>query len=186
MRRLIVEPPMEEREAARWATAAELRTVEGFTLSRRREYLAWRAVVRREVASDARIAYDEAGAPHLVNYPLHISVAHCPGRVAVCISDARCAVDIEPEARDASGVAQRFLTQTERALSSDPRFMLTAWCAKETLYKYAGRKGIDLRRDLRIVSTDPAAGKLAGRIENGEPLELSVRYDAGFVVVYIL
>lgn len=186
MRRLLVEPPMDACAAARWATADELAATSGFTPARRREYLAWRAVVRREVAADAVIAYDACGAPAVVNYPVHIAVAHCRSRVAVCLSDAPCAVDIEPADRDVSGVAARFLTARERALSDDPRFALAAWCAKEALYKYASRKGLDLLRDLHLEHADLTAGKITGRIANSEAVELSVRYDDGFVAVYIL
>lgn len=185
MRRLLVEPLMEECEAARSATAAELAAAAGFTPARRCEYLAWRAVVRREVGSDARIAYDAAGAPVLVNYPLHISVAHCRDRVAVCLSDARCAVDIEPLDRQVDRTADRFLSAGERTLSDDPRYPLAAWCAKEALYKYAGRRGLDLRSDLKIERADLAAGTMSGRIENEEPVELSLCFDDGHVVVSI-
>lgn len=186
MRRLVVEPPMEECEAARWATAAELAAAGRMPPRRRREYLAWRAMVRREVGVDARIAYDAAGAPLVENYPVYISVAHCRDRVAVLISDARCAVDIEPVDRSVTGVTERFLTAAERALSDDPLFPLIAWCGKETLYKYAGRKRLDLLRDLSIERADPTGGKLTGRIRNGEPVELTVRFDAGYAVVLIL
>lgn len=186
MRRLVVEPVPGEREAAERATALELAAVRGFAPERRREYLAWRAVVRREVGADARIDYDAAGAPVVVNYPVHISVAHCRGRVAVCFSDARCAVDIEPAGRDFSRAAVRYLSHAERALSDDPLFPVAAWCAKEAMYKYSGRNGLDLVRDLRIECADLTAGKLTGRIEHGEPVELSVQCQDGFVVVYIL
>lgn len=186
MRRLVIEPMPGEREAAERATARELAEVRGFAPERRREYLAWRAVVRREVGADAQIAYDAAGAPVVVNYPVHISVAHCRGRVAVCFSDERCAVDIEPAGRDLSRAAGRYLSPAERALSDDPLFPLAAWCAKEAMYKYSGRNGLDLVRDLRIERADLTAGKLTGRIENGAPVELTVRCDDGFVAVCIL
>jgi leucyl aminopeptidase len=58
--------------------------------------------------------------------------------------------------------------------------------AKETLYKYAGRRELDFRRDLHVVRLDLAAGTLAGRIGNGEPVRLSVSLDEGFILVYIL
>ena len=58
--------------------------------------------------------------------------------------------------------------------------------AKEALYKYSGRRELDFRKDLRIGSADLAAGRLTGRIGNGEPVELSVRREDGFILVCIL
>lgn len=45
---------------------------------------------------------------------------------------------------------------------------------------------LDFRRDLHVVRLDLAAGTLAGRIGNGEPVRLSVSLDEGFILVYIL
>lgn len=167
MKRLIVEPPLAFEEAAEWATDDELAAARGFAPARGREYLAWRAIVRREIGRDAAIAYNSAGAPVLANYPLHISVSHCRGRVADCreqadgaernsghvdeagqigeqvrvavaISDAPCAVDIESVARDFQRAMPRYLSFSEQQLSAHPLFPAIAWCAKETLFKYAG------------------------------------------------
>lgn len=154
MRRLIVEPPLPFDAAAAWATEEELATVRAFAPARAREYLAWRAIVRRATVRDAAIAYDAAGAPVLTNLPLQITVSHCTGRVAVGISDRRCAVDIERIDRNFGRILGRYLTDEEMQLSDDPLFPALGWCAKETLYKYAGVPGCDLRSDLRIDAID--------------------------------
>ncbi len=185
MRRLVVEPPAAEAEAARSATPAERAAAREFGPRRRREYLAWRAVVRREVGADAAIAYDAVGAPQITNYPLFLSVSHCAGRVAVALSDRRCAVDVEPAGRNFSRVAPRCMTAAERALSDDPLWPGFVWCAKEALYKYAGRRGADLLRDLSVESADLEAGRLTGRIAGGEAVEVAVHCDEGFIVAAI-
>ena len=185
--RLLVEPPMGADEAARWTTPEERAEAAAFGSERRRaEFLGWRAIVRRELGMQVRIGYDAAGAPVLTNRAVHISVAHCAGRIAVCASPERCAVDIEPATRDFRRAASRYLTPEEEALSDDPLLPGIVWCAKETLYKYAGRRELDFRRDLHVVRLDLAAGTLAGRIGNGEPVRLSVSLDEGFILVYIL
>ncbi len=185
-RRLIVRPLLEEREAACWATPGELAAAAAFVPHRRREYLAWRAVVREELGRHTRIGYDGAGAPVLPGGEACISVAHCRDRVAVCISDAPCAVDIEPESRDFSRVAPRYMTAAEQSLAADPLLPAVVWCAKEALYKYAGRRELDWRSDLHVERVDLAAGTLTGRIGNDAPVELTVDRRDGFVVVYIL
>ena len=85
---LFIEPPMTEAEAAARVTPGERAAAQEFLRERRRrEFLTWRAVVRRELGDDVPIAYDEAGAPVVPGREVHIGVSHCPGRVAVCISD---------------------------------------------------------------------------------------------------
>lgn len=184
--RLLIGSPMRVADAAMWVTAEELATAAAFSPRRRSEYLSWRALVRREIGLDAQIVYNEVGAPVITNYPLHISVSHCSDRIAVALSDRRCAVDIEPIGRDLSRVAERCLSKEERHLSEDPQLFVALWCAKETLYKYAGEEGLDLLHDLHIETVDLCAGRMAGRIKDGEPIELSVSRTDGFIVVYIL
>lgn len=134
--------------------------------SRREEFLMWRSIVYPSSA-DAEIAYNAVGAPVVCNYPLHIGVSHCPGYVAVCFSDRPCAVDIEPLARDFGRAAVRFASAEERQLSDSPLLLPALWCAKETLYKYSGRRNLDLLRDLRIERFDPDEGRMTGSYLRG-------------------
>lgn len=163
MKRLFVEAPLPFDEALQWVTDDEIATARNFAATRSEEYLAWRAIVRREVGRDAAIGYNAIGAPVLTNYPYHLAVSHCrggaadcrklsdgSGRIAVAISDAPCAVDIEPIDRDFRRVLSRYLTPEEQRLSTHPLYPAIAWCAKETLYKYAGHRELGLLRDLRI------------------------------------
>ncbi len=225
MKRLIVEPPLAFEEAAEWATDDELTTARGFAPARGREYLAWRAIVRREIGRDAAIAYNSAGAPILTNYPLHLSVSHCRARVADCgepvngsgriddsgqvdgsgrvddsgcvavvLSDAPCAVDIECVARDFQRAVPRYLSPAEQQLSNHPHFPAIAWCAKETLFKYAASttgRSLDLLRDLHIDrvqfpdSNSTSCGTLITSMLNGEPVVLHFYEDKGFAIVFL-
>lgn len=150
MKRLFVEPPLPPEEAARWATDDERATARSFGDARKREYLAWRAIVRRTIGRDAIIAYNAVGAPILTNYPFRITVSHCQGRIAVGISDRPCAVDVERVDRNFRHILSRYLTPEEQRLSAHPLFPAIAWCAKETLYKYAGEQKFGLLDDLHI------------------------------------
>ena len=184
---LIIEAPWPEGEAAAWATAEERAAAAAFgSERRRREYLTWRALVRRELGRDVHIAYDAVGAPVLENRPEHLSVSHCDGRVAVCLSLRRCAVDIEPVTRNFGRVLSRYMTPEEQALADDPLLPAAVWCAKETLYKYAGRRELDLLRDLRILEADFAAGRLVGSIAGGEPVSMSLLCREEYLVTFIL
>lgn len=192
MFRLIVSRPLSETAVARWTTSAERAQACGFAPARRAEWLSWRAVVRQEVvaatgcaAQEVRIAYNEVGAPVVADGSLHLAVSHCRGSIAVALSEAPCAVDIEPLDRDFEHVVSRYMTAGERALSEDAQWPAVAWCAKETLYKYAGRRELDLLHDLRIERVDFRAGTLVGRIAGGEPLTLRFLMFAGRAAVYI-
>lgn len=212
--RLIVEPPMTEEEAAAWTTPGEQAEAAAFAPARRREYLAWRAVVRRELGRDVRIGYAATGAPLLPDGEAHISVSHCPGRVAVLLAERRCAVDIESAARNFGRAVPRYLSSDERDLSADPAWYAAAWCAKEALYKYAGRLGLDLLRDLRLEevewrtavrgagagggfagcvgdSAEGGAGRrvearIVGRVAGEGPLELTATIAGGYVIATIV
>lgn len=184
---LIIEAPWPEGEAAAWATAEERAAAAAFgSERRRREYLTWHALVRRELGRDVHIAYDAVGAPVLENRPEYLSVSHCDGRVAVCLSLRRCAVDIEPVTRNFGRVLSRYMTPEEQALADDPLLPAAVWCAKETLYKYAGRRELDLLHDLRITEADLAAGCLAGRIAGGAPVAMRLLCRDGYLATFIL
>lgn len=218
MRRLEIAAPLSEQSAAAWVTAGEWAASRKFSSeSRRREWLTWRALVRRTLGREVRIAYDELGAPAVFpavheapvgpNAPdsdtpdrcsslpalqsapaggrVHISVSHCRGSVAVLFSDRRCAVDIETLDRNFRRLASRYMTPAEAALSDDPRWPAAVWSAKETLYKYAGRRELDLLRDLSIERADLGHGIIRGRIAGGEPLRLFLLEWPDRLAVYI-
>ena len=190
--RLFVSRLLSDTEIVPWVTPDEVAAAAGFAPVRRSEWLSWRAIVRRELlaatgcaAQEVRIAYNEIGAPVVENSPVHVAVSHCKGSVAVALSDAPCAVDIESLGRDFGRVASRYMAGAEAALCSDPRWPAVLWSAKECLYKYAVRRELDLLRDLRIEQVDFGAGTLVGRIGDGAPLRLCFFFLAGRVVVYL-
>ena len=60
--RLLIEPPMTIAAANAWATPEERQRAGTFgSERRRREFLTWRAIVRRELGRAIRISYDEEG-----------------------------------------------------------------------------------------------------------------------------
>lgn len=187
MRRLLLQPPMTMEEATPWATAAELAVVATFGSERRRvEYLTWRAMVRKALGAETAIAYNEVGAPVLTDLPYHVSVSHCVGRVAVCISDLPCAIDVEPADRDFLRVCDHYMNAEERSLSDDPCWPGYVWCAKEVLYKLSGMEGLDLIRDLSVLSADLPSKRIVGRIRAERPVMLEIFAETGYLVVYSL
>lgn len=184
--KLFVEHTLSEEELAGLVDENELRTAMSFgSARRRREYLSWRGIVRRQLGADTIIEYAESGAPYAVNRKEHIGVSHSDDMVAVIISDRACAIDIEKTSRDFSRAASRFMTEQERTLNDDPRLPAAVWCAKETLYKYAGRKGLGLLDDIAVRSVDFEKGSILGEIKGYGEVRLSMLGCGEFLIVYV-
>ena len=166
LRVLLTGPIASEAELTATAREDDLHAVAAFVSEhRRREYLAWRALLYGYLGRYVRVEYDASGAPRLVSHPdLRISVSHCRDMVAVALSDRVCGVDMERLDRDFMKAAPRFLSARERTLSEDKRLAAAVWCAKECLYKMYGRRGMDLLRDLAVGSVDFARGTIRGTV----------------------
>lgn len=184
--RLFIEKPLSEADLLALSSEAERCVVADFgTESRRREALMWRYIVHRELGADAEISYNANGAPQVTNRKAHIGVSHSADLVAVIISDSKCAVDIERLDRSFAQVAARYIRPDEQALSGDERLPALLWSAKETLYKYADKQGLDFLRDVRILDVDFGNGHLTGQIEDMAPVQMQFEFYSGNVVVYI-
>lgn len=185
-RRLIVEALPSEESLSERVTDADREAVAAFAAPRRRrEYLAWRAIVYRELGP-VKVEYAPCGAPRIAGCDdLHIGVSHGAGRVALCISDAPCAVDIEGLDRRFDSIASHYLTPEEERMGHDvAHFRAIAWAAKETLYKLSGRNGLRLLEDLRLTACGD--GWIEGRIKQADPVRMSVRVLPDAVVVWVL
>ncbi len=179
----IVAPLLTVEEAAAWCTAEEVQRAVSFGSERRsREFLTWRAVVRQQLGRATTIAYNTVGAPLLVGRAEQLSVSHGADRVAVLIVSTPCAVDIEGWGRNFAAIQNRYLSPDEAALSTDPRFLAVAWCAKECLYKLAGRRGLSLRDELHLTAF--SGERIVGQIGDGAAIELCVEYHPDFCMVY--
>ena len=182
-------PPMEALLAD--ATEADLRAVAEFAAeSRRRERLAWRAMLRRALGRECVIEYKPSGKPQIVDEKYsHISVSHCRDMVAVAVATAECGVDVELLERRFAAVAERYMSPEELSLVNSDVERAIVWSAKEVLYKMAGTEGLELRREIRIVEINAAEQSVRGVVERrGERLvERSLRYcypDAEHIVLY--
>ncbi len=176
--RIILELQPEIDRSREWVTREEALRAASYAEGRRREFFAWRMIVRRELGRDLRIGYNEAGAPQLENNPLYISVSHARGYVAVVLSEGRCAIDIESSERNFRRIADHYLSVEEQALSRDERWLGVAWCAKECLVKYAAREGLDLIGDLHLLGVDFKRGVVRARLDE-EPLDIRFSFPEG-------
>ena len=152
---------------------------------RRREHLAWRRIVRRELGAKVHIDYNDVGAPVVDADNWWISVAHGGDSVAVAIADRPVGVDIESLSRDFDRVAQRYMTAEEIALSDDAHWACYVWCAKEAMYKLYGRRGIELRGELRVDSFDSQRMTLYGGMVDMAQAVVEISLYNGDIVVAV-
>jgi len=151
--------------------------------SRRLQRLAARAALRVALP-DAKVSYSDIGAPYITQSC--ISISHCEGYAAVLLSEAPCGVDIENTGRNFDRVAERFVSEQEKSLSAKDSaiFLPLIWCAKEALYKFSGRKELDLKRDIEIVSVDIDEGKITGRLPDNPCAGLAFLRYRDIIIVH--
>lgn len=110
----------------------------------------------------------DSGAPYLDGELTRISITHTQGLLAVAtlpktpeadlrVFSPRTALGIDAERRDRAKVLdlrERFLSESELKLVApdDLTANITAWTAKEALYKAALTPGLDWRKDMEILS----------------------------------
>ena len=121
---------------------------------RRQEWLATRILLQQMTGEFFRIVYLPNGAPYFPDSPLHISVSHTKGYVAVLLQEQPAAgIDIEYRSERIRKIRSRFMNQEEEA-GLDPahevEHLLIHWCAKEALFKMIGQEEVDFRKHLHI------------------------------------
>ena len=152
---------------------------------RRREHLAWRRIVRRELGAKVHIDYNAVGAPQVDIAGRFISVAHGGESVAVAIADEPVGVDIESLDRDFDRAKERYMNARELALSDDSCWACYAWCAKEAIYKLCGKRGLELREELLLEEFDRESMTIYGGVVNMAQALVKLSHHGDDVVVAV-
>lgn len=133
--------------------------------ARKQEFVATR-ILRHALFGFKHIHYNEHGAPYIEDEG-YISISHTKGVVAIAVSKSiTVGVDLELIGNRAKSILKKFLSERELNMldtTSDVETTI-AWSAKEVLYKLAGRKQIDFKKDLSIDKL--TAEKWQGTISN--------------------
>ncbi|PTS95447.1 4'-phosphopantetheinyl transferase, partial [Pedobacter sp. HMWF019] len=99
---------------------------------------------------------DDHGKPYLVNIDYEISLSHSFDYAAVMISrNKKVGVDIELIKDKIHKIEQKFLSVEEleqNDLDRTTEGLYVCWCVKEAIYKWNGRKGLELKKDMYIES----------------------------------
>ncbi len=135
--------------------------------SRKAEMLATRLLIRETFNNDTRLEHHADGSPFLTNVDCQISISHCRGIVAIAYHPRlRIGIDIERWRNTLLRVKNKFLSADEMEHYDTPDMLLTAWTAKEAVYKAFGHEGLDFASDISL-SLDTTK-KIASARFNGE------------------
>ncbi|MGB1205827.1 MAG: 4'-phosphopantetheinyl transferase family protein [Chitinophagales bacterium] len=125
------------------------------SLRRKKEWLCVRLLLAEMLQkTNVEISYNLHKKPYLKNEMYQISISHSLEYVAIILHEKKqVGIDVENIHPRVEKIKQKFLTKGEQnLLLNQPQFMLTAfWSAKETLYKWYSKKGVDFKKHLQIV-----------------------------------
>lgn len=123
---------------------------------RKLHWLSTRVLLRKMLATDDYIdcKIDEHGKPFLVNSDIHISLSHSFDYAAVMIAHGKhVGVDIELIKHKIKTIKHKFLSDAElrqKQIGDNLEGLYICWCAKEAIYKWYGKKGLEFRQHIHI------------------------------------
>lgn len=161
---------------------------------KRLEWLAGRALIKKLVETYhlpyAGILKDEFGKPYLRELSHHISLSHSYPFVAAQIDPSQSVgIDLEQPKKKLLTIASRVLSPEElENAGTDIVKHCVYWCAKETMYKMYGKRGLHFSNQLNIEPFSLAEnGLLKGMITAiNQKLAVNLNYtiEKDFVLVY--
>ena len=120
--------------------------------ARREKYLVWKLLEQAiKTGTDldfANLEFTKTANGKWVCHDLYFSLSHADGVVCVAVSDQPIGVDVEAVKDIRSALADKILTEGERAvMESIPpdkrgRFLLDAWVKKESIFKMRGGEAL--------------------------------------------
>ena len=129
--------------------------------------------------------------PYLVDIQGFVSLSHTNEyAVAVVSLEEEVGIDIERISNKLSRVAHKFLSPPERILAGENLLrMCIYWCAKESLYKWYGKKNLSFKENIYIEPFDEKPITLQGEIFVDGALktehDLAVFYVEDFVITVV-
>lgn len=130
---------------------------------------------------------DEFSNPCLVNHHANISITHAEKFAAISIDlEKPVGLDTEKISSKLERVAKRFLSENEiSVLDGTPEQIGVYWCAKESLYKWYGKKKMSLRDNIYIKPFVNQTDKIVGVVDFEditEELSLKIFYWEDYIL----
>jgi len=160
-------------------------------------WLSTRVLLRTLLNTDDYIdcRLDDHGKPYLPDLEYEISLSHSYDYAAVIISKSKkVGVDIELIKHKIKSIKQKFLSDLELAqkqIGDNTNGLYVCWCAKEAIYKWNGRKGLEFKQDIHIKPFKlKDKGMLNATVDlPGGSRELAVNYfktEDGYMLGYVV
>lgn len=169
------------------------------SLNKNKRNLHWlssRVLLRTLLKTDEFIEVygDKHGKPHLVNLDYEISISHSYDYAAAMISKKKVGVDIEKIKPVISNIALKFLHECELKqvdIQSDIKKLYVYWCAKESVFKMNGKKGLIFREDIVIDPFDfnEDGDKVSAYyVTDGKKNDIVIDYQLidGYMLTYVI
>lgn len=134
------------------------------------------------------IEKDEFNNPYLLKMKGFVSLSHTRNyAVAVVSLEKEVGIDMEKVSDKLNRVSHKFLSESERLHAGDDLLkMCVYWCAKESLYKWYGKKNLSFKDNLFIEPFEDNPTIVKGKISVDRILttehDLEVFYVEDFVV----
>lgn len=138
---------------------------------------------------------DEHGKPYLPNLGYHISLSHSYDYASVIIGKTKkVGVDIELIKHKIRGIKHKFLSDLElsqKQIGDNINGLYVCWCAKEAIYKWNGRKGLEFKQHMHVKPfklKDEGDLSVVVDLPDGSE-ELTVNYfktDDGYMLGYVV
>lgn len=127
--------------------------------------------------------------PFLPDEAYHFSISHCGNYAAAIVSKkCRVGIDIELSNEKINRVKHKFINEAEKKqldLSSTIQ-LIQLWSAKESVYKWYGKGGVDVSEDIHIHSFDPVKSQFACYFKKLDvPLEINYMQFNSLCASYI-
>ena len=122
----------------------------------RHRWLASRYAVQQvSRQSPLNLIKETSGKPILLESENHISLSHCDGYVAAIHGDTPVGIDVERISHRAQKIKNYFLRDEElELLGKENEALILAWSAKESIFKWYGKRNLGYKSQLCIRSID--------------------------------
>lgn len=164
--------------------------------SKKKQWLSSRVLLSEISNGKSEIAKDDFGKPHLTDEKRGVSISHSHEMVGLILNkEGETGIDIQKFNPKIERIKFKFASDRELQLGKEENNSLTAlhviWGAKESIYKYYGRKELLFKENILIESMDlkGVSGKVKARIQcPGMKRNFELEYEKieDYLLVYIL
>lgn len=139
--------------------------------SRKRQWLAVRALVNKVLGRKVLIHYSKIGRPFIESQNDFLSISHSDKYAAIAIGKTTLlGVDIESITRNYSKVKHKFVSDEEAGIFiskgfDEQLYVPIVWCTKEAAFKAAACSEVDFLRDITIKKVEANDNFSVGEVD---------------------